>query len=113
MTFLGVNRVSEARAEELHAPYGAVSIPGRGRRNTFSHGQRKRSHPQLHQVDAAASGSAWGTSIPAVPSENDPLLTQVPRINEDYDAADDSRTMFWEELVVLLRYSLPVFGCVS
>ncbi|KZV98699.1 hypothetical protein EXIGLDRAFT_763366 [Exidia glandulosa HHB12029] len=100
--------------EELHAPYGAVSIPGRsgGRRNTFSHGQtqRRMSNPQLRPLEAAASGAAWGTSVPAVPSENDPLLMQVPRIHEDCDDADDSRNMYMEELKVLLRYSLPVFG---
>ncbi|KAJ3495861.1 hypothetical protein NLJ89_g10567 [Agrocybe chaxingu] len=49
--------------------------------------------------------------------ENTPLLSDppVPRIEEpiDRDAAADAGTaleMFWEELVILAKYALPVFG---
>jgi len=51
-----------------------------------------------------------------VPTESTPLLTPpVPRIEEDIDRNDpnDSESairMFWEELFVLAKYSLPVFG---
>ncbi|KAG6876115.1 hypothetical protein C0992_000911, partial [Termitomyces sp. T32_za158] len=46
-----------------------------------------------------------------IPSENTPLLNPpVPRIDESFD--DDNRTVhaFWEELRILTRYALPVFG---
>ena len=72
--------------------------------------KRRLSKQRLDPLDAVAAGSAWGTSTPAVPSETDPLLVQVPRINEDVDRFEFSRDMFWEELKVLLRYTAPVFG---
>lgn len=52
-------------------------------------------------------------------SENTPLLSNppIPRIEEslDRDPSSDSESkssMFWEELVILSKYALPVFGCV-
>lgn len=52
-----------------------------------------------------------------LPSETTPLLSNppVPRIEEPIDrdeAADDEAPvkMFWEELFILTRYALPVFG---
>ncbi|KAG6860467.1 hypothetical protein C0995_010758 [Termitomyces sp. Mi166 len=45
-----------------------------------------------------------------LPSENTPLLAPpVPRIDKPFD---DDRTLytFWEELCILTRYALPVFG---
>ncbi|KAG6831475.1 hypothetical protein H0H92_010384 [Tricholoma furcatifolium] len=49
------------------------------------------------------------------PSENTPLLNPpVPRIEEpsDHTIPDDGQVMriFWEELRILTRYALPVFG---
>ena len=55
---------------------------------------------------------------PNDPNENTPLLAPpVPRIEEQYDREDDtgsitSNKMFWEEVSVLTKYTLPVFGCV-
>jgi len=52
------------------------------------------------------------------PTENTPLLSPpVPRIEEEIDrnvSADNgtSMAMFWEELRILTKYALPVFGCV-
>jgi len=55
----------------------------------------------------------------SVPTEHTPLLTAppVPRIEEDIDRdpahdRDSSIEMFWEELPILTKYALPVFGCV-
>ena len=51
-----------------------------------------------------------------VVSENTPLLNPpLPRIDEPFDsvpAADRKVAIFWEELRILTRYSLPVFGFV-
>ena len=50
------------------------------------------------------------------PTETSPLLDQstVPRIEEniDYNVSDKTSTvnMFWEELAVLTKYAIPVFG---
>jgi MATE family multidrug resistance protein len=50
------------------------------------------------------------------PTENSPLLNHppVPRIEENIDnaSADNLSTvsMFWEELAVLTKYAMPVFG---
>jgi hypothetical protein len=52
------------------------------------------------------------------PTENTPLLSPpVPRIEEEIDrnvSADNgtSMAMFWEELRILTKYALPVFGYV-
>lgn len=53
-------------------------------------------------------GSAGG----GVALETTPLL--VPRINEELDGDNDNNpmTMFWEELRILTRYTLPVYGFV-
>lgn len=50
------------------------------------------------------------------PTENTPLLAPlIPRIRENVDFPIDGREpstaqMYWEELRILLKYSLPVFG---
>ena len=52
------------------------------------------------------------------PTENTPLLSPpVPQIEEEIDRnvlADNgtSMVMFWEELCILTKYALPVFGCI-
>ena len=52
-----------------------------------------------------------------LPTETSPLLDHppVPPIEEniDYNASSDSTStvnMFWEELAVLTKYAIPVFG---
>ena len=52
------------------------------------------------------------------PNENTPLLAPpVPRIEEECDREDatgptSSSKMFWEEMGILAKYTLPVFGYV-
>lgn len=50
-------------------------------------------------------------------TETSPLLNNppVPRIEENRNSADDASkvTMFWEELAILTKYALPVFGYAS
>jgi MATE family multidrug resistance protein len=51
-------------------------------------------------------------------TENTPLLGPlVPRIEEeqpgDEDDTKSNTTMFWEEMRILSKYTLPVFGSVS
>ena len=55
-----------------------------------------------------------------LPTESSPLLVHppVPRIEENRDcnaSAENTSTvnMFWEELAVLTKYAIPVFGYVS
>ncbi|KAG6899440.1 hypothetical protein C0995_005955 [Termitomyces sp. Mi166 len=46
-----------------------------------------------------------------LPSENTPLLNPpVPRIDESFDDNDRTVHAFWDELRILTRYALPVFG---
>jgi MATE family multidrug resistance protein len=51
-----------------------------------------------------------------IPSENTPLLNPpVPRIDEPLEQTPGNGSVmkvFWEELRILTRYALPVFGCV-
>ena len=57
-----------------------------------------------------------GVSNTSVPTEHTPLLAPppVPRIEEEVDSPahdnDSSMAMFWEELPILTKYALPVFG---
>lgn len=53
----------------------------------------------------------------SVPTEHTPLLAPppVPRIEEEIDRDpahdnDSGMMMFWEELPILTKYALPVFG---
>jgi MATE family multidrug resistance protein len=50
-------------------------------------------------------------------SESTPLLGPlIPRIAEEYPGNDDNKkltAMFWEELWILSKYSLPLFSFVS
>ncbi|CAA7268525.1 unnamed protein product [Cyclocybe aegerita] len=83
------------------------------------------SYPRERRYDDAEPGSGNGNSASndqsfpslGLPDENTPLLSNppVPRIEEpiDRDATADAGTpleMFWEELVILAKYALPVFG---
>ncbi|KAG6333588.1 hypothetical protein ID866_5504 [Astraeus odoratus] len=59
--------------------------------------------------------SKVNAELPSLVSETTPLLVPpVPRIPEDVDVAFcDSRSasdVFWDEVKILLKYSLPVFG---
>ncbi|RXW17121.1 hypothetical protein EST38_g8726 [Candolleomyces aberdarensis] len=58
-----------------------------------------------------------GESTSSVPTEHTPLLAPppIPRIEEDIDRDpahdnDGKMEMFWEELKILTKYALPVFG---
>lgn len=55
---------------------------------------------------------------PSDPNENTPLLAPpIPRIEEECDREDasdphNSSKIFWEEIGILTKYTLPVFGYV-
>ena len=55
--------------------------------------------------------------VPPKPNENTPLLGPlVPRIEEEVDKNDNSEpavNMLWDEVRILAKYTLPVFGFVS
>lgn len=96
----------------------AVAIPGR--RNPI----RRSSFPTLYVTPfnpttsplPDKSGYRSGPSRPN-PTENTPLLGPlVPRIEEEVDKNDKSEppsSMLWEEVRILGKYTLPVFGSVS
>lgn len=74
------------------------------------------SYPRDGQSSSSSSGLF---PSPDFPSETTPLLNNppIPRIEESIDqdpsADDESKiTMFWEELWILAKYALPVFGLV-
>ena len=62
-------------------------------------------------------GSSVGESRSFLPTEHTPLLVPppIPRIEEEIDRNpahdnDGKMEMFWEELKILTKYALPVFG---
>ncbi|KZP13415.1 MATE efflux family protein [Athelia psychrophila] len=72
------------------------------------HSQTLTFKPSLHNLGPSSDGMA--SSVGAA-TENTPL---IPRINEPTPGEDDDdkalAVMFWEELRVLCKYTLPVFG---
>ena len=67
-------------------------------------------------VDSAEPHSEASQHLTPSPTETSPLLDRppVPQIEEniDYNVSDKTSTvnMFWEELAVLTKYAIPVFG---
>lgn len=95
------------------------------RRSSFPSQYIRPLNPRLATLPTNVSGSQpWsGTgSTSIIPSENTPLLGPlVPRIHEDVGsdsdgrapdaiAAHSSKHHYWEECVILLKYTMPVFG---
>lgn len=78
---------------------------------------RRTSFPSSYIVPPQPSMHIVPT-IPDVhqPTENTPLLAPfMPRIQEDVDFPSDGQEpntaqMYWEELCILSKYTLPVFG---
>jgi MATE family multidrug resistance protein len=78
---------------------------------------RRTSFPSSYIVPPQPSMNIIPTA-PSVlqPTENTPLLAPLmPRIRENVDFPCDGHDpstaqMYWEELRILLKYSLPVFG---
>ncbi|KAJ2918977.1 hypothetical protein MD484_g1459, partial [Candolleomyces efflorescens] len=64
-------------------------------------------------------GPSVGESRSSVPTEHTPLLVPppIPRIEEEVDRPahdnDGKMEMFWEELKILTKYALPVFGALD
>ena len=94
--------------------------PARRRRRSFSNAYYYRpprptigSYPRQDLSDAISNGR-----LAIIPSETTPLLSNppVPRIEEPTDdcGAENGSDllMLWEEMLILARYSLPVFGYV-
>ena len=55
------------------------------------------------------------SKVSAPPNENTPLIPPtVPRVEEvgRHGCVDIDMVMFWEELRILIKYALPVFGYV-
>lgn len=100
--------------DDIYTP-NAVAIPGRHtpiRRSSF---------PTLYvtpfnPTTGPLPDKAGYRSGPNPPSENTPLLGPlVPRIEEEVDKNDSSEpvvSMLWEEVRILGKYTLPVFGLV-
>lgn len=88
--------------------------------------QRRPAHPTLapstyypEPMSPASSSSSVTAEAPVLISERTPLLSNppVPRIEEPVDRLDGDESgtamaIFKEELAILTKYSLPVFGCV-
>ncbi|KAH8083292.1 MATE efflux family protein [Cristinia sonorae] len=92
----------------------AVAIPGRhnlARRSSFPTIYVTPFNPTTTGPLPDKSGYRSG---PTKPTENTPLLGPlVPRIEEEVDGADNSEhasSMLWEEIRILGKYTLPVFG---
>jgi MATE family multidrug resistance protein len=84
-------------------------------RESFPHGNYYRpSHPTMGvypQQELLDSSGQLSTRLG--PSETTPLLNNppVPRIDELVDnKAESTFSTFWEEFLILAKYSLPVFG---
>lgn len=96
-------------------PSGTDPRPVR-RRESFSVSPYFRPlNPTVPVVNVYPQGDSKASTPP---TENTPLLSPlVPRIEEEIDrnvSADSgtSMAMFWEELRILTKYALPVFGYV-
>lgn len=70
-------------------------------------------HPDKTYYRPAHPTIARPCAQPLLPTEITPLLSNppVPCIEETIDNVD-SYFMFWEELFILAKYALPVFGYV-
>ena len=103
----------ESRTPESH-PENTVQI---SRRVT-----RRESSPVSHYIrplNPTIGVYPHSEASKHLPTESSPLLDHpaVPRIEEDRDynaSAENTSTinMFWEELAVLTKYAIPVFGYV-
>ena len=97
-------------------PSGTDPRPAR-RRESFSVSPYFR--PLNPTVPVAGVYPQGDSKASTPPTENTPLLSPpVPRIEEEIDrnvSADNgtSTAMFWEELRILTKYALPVFGYVQ
>jgi MATE family multidrug resistance protein len=73
--------------------------------------------PTMSSISFKSAGTEGKrVSIDSGATENTPLLEPlVPRIEEaeDEDDTKSNTSMFWEELRILSKYTLPVFGYVS
>ena len=94
-------------------PSGTDARPAR-RRESFSVSYFRPLNP-IPVVSVYPQGDSKASTPP---TENTPLLSPpVPRIEEEIDrnvSADNgtNTAMFWEELRILTKYALPVFGYV-
>ena len=96
-----------------------LSIPTRavGRRKSFPTSYIPSFKPTVGPLPNR-SGYRSGPPGPDDASENTPLLAPlVPRIEEEVDRedpadAESSSSMLKEEIKILAKYTLPVFGCV-
>lgn len=78
-------------------------LTNRFRRLTSASSRERPLLPPLLERDASYAG----TTNPAFPDEQTPLLVQVPRIDENDDR---DRPTLWKEFQILFRYTLPVLG---
>lgn len=90
------------------------STPRIPRRTSFPSSYLRPRNPTMGPLPQNHPSSSLGSDT----TETTPLLAPlVPRIEEEVDENDDSNEtalkMFWEELRILTRYALPVFGSVS
>ena len=103
--------------DELREEIPSGTDPGPvGRRESFSVSPYFRPlNPTVPAVGVYPQGDSKASTPP---TENTPLLSPpVPRIEEEIDrnvSVDNgtSTGMFWEELRILTKYALPVFGYV-
>lgn len=94
--------------------YLRVPKPSTSRRRSFPSGYIRPQNPTMAPYGTSSSKHLTGPGLPQV-SENTPLLNPpVPRIEEaELNGLPDDEnrmTMFWEELRILTKYALPVFG---
>lgn len=105
---------SDVDAETTQA--AAHPIPGRlTRRSSFPTSYIRPINPTMGPLPDKL-GNRSGPNPPQA-SENTPLLAPlVPRIQEDVDDEDlrpgsaQRKNVIWEELKILSKYTLPVFG---
>ena len=103
----------ESRTPESH-PENTVEITRRvTRRESFPKYYNRPLNPTIGVYPHTEASH----NLTPSPTETSPLLDHpsVPRIEEniDYNASADNTSavnMFWEELAVLTKYAIPVFG---
>ena len=116
--------------DELGATSSRNGVPIRpdslARRSSFPTAYIRPLNPRHTTLPANMNNTRpWTGSKAIIPSENTPLLGPlVPRIHEDVDSESDrdegstvsglphhpSGHSYWEECMILLKYTMPVFG---
>ena len=105
---------SHPEPESVEEEEGSSGFSTPRRRESFPQAEYYRPHnPTIGHYPVDRTRRVDNGSF-RLPSETTPLLSNppVPRIEENNPSADNESkiSMFWEEMLILAKYSFPIFG---